>query len=303
MSYVRGKGYPEIARRNPTTGDFIAPFIRLGDTSTFNVSFTQDNFEVADSIQGVIHSVESIAYKYNAKIQLTIREVNIANLVFALQGASVNQDVVSILSNNPEIFSTGLLKNSYVQLANKGHIIDLVLKDNTNAVLALNTDYIHDGYGSIKLLKVSGYTQPFKASYTALSHTRIPILNTVSDELWIRFWQVNTLKRNSQQQFEKRCIEFYRVKFDITDLLSMLQDNDITNINLVGNVLLDKTKPLSSVLSQYGNMFVLEPLDANSPTKPTVNNSTNITSNSATLNISSVEDESAIDKTEIRISY
>jgi len=122
----------------------------------------------------------------------------------------------------------------------------------TPATLILGTHYTVDtDFGAVQFLDVSGFTAPFKASYTFGTATEIGIFTQALPERFLRLEGINTAQNNA-----KVLVELYRVAFDPLKEISFISD-EYNKFELEGSLLADTTKPFDAVLGQFGRIVQL----------------------------------------------
>lgn len=256
--YLRGKGYAEIAKRDGS-GNFIAPFTALGDLTTFEAKFGTNKVTVSENISGLDKTVVSAISNLNSELTAQIRDWKLANMINAFYGNSVDIAQQTVAPGSEESLPNGLIAGDRINLANKGKVSSLVVKDSAGSPITLvnGTHYNHDGYGGITILALTG-TQPYRVSYVAAAIKRVPMFVNPSADFWVRFWQKNTVAKNSDGSFKLRCYQFYQWQINPAETLALIADNEIATLPLSGTLLADQTKPESSSMSQYGDIFILD---------------------------------------------
>jgi hypothetical protein len=250
MSYYASfQGRVYLGERN-TNGDPIN--VRSpGNVADLSLSLKTDVIEHYESQTGQRAVDLRLVKQKSATVALTIEEFIKENLALALYGNYVtgsngNVTAEQIGGASPVIGDRYFLSHPKVS--------SLVVVDSaaTPATLTPGTHYTADtDFGAIQFLNTTGFTAPFKASYTFGAVTEIGIFTQPLPERFLRFEGVNTAAGNS-----KWLIELHRVAFDPLKKFDIIS-NDLNKFELEGSLLADSTKPYDAVLGQFGRIVQL----------------------------------------------
>lgn len=187
----------------------------------------------------------------SATVALTIEEFTKENLSLALYGSHVTGSGGSVI-NESVGGANPVLGDRYFLAHPKVSALTVVDSAGTPATLTEGTHYTLDAdFGALQFLDVTGFTAPFKASYTFGAVTEIGIFTQPLPERFLRLEGVNTAAGNA-----KVLIELYRVAFDPLKKFDIIS-NDLNKFELEGSLLADSTKPYDAVLGQFGRIVTL----------------------------------------------
>jgi hypothetical protein len=233
------------ATRNTTTGK---PGKRtwLGNASSASLKLSVDKSDKTESFSGARGLYGSLVKTKSATLEMTLDEFLPENLALGLHGAVVGVTAGTVAS---EAFPTGLLVGDEVQLANR-FVSSVVLKDSTGSPVTVDAaDYeVNATAGYIKLLDVSGYTQPFTAAYSYAAADNLALFSNVAPpERWITFDGINTVTG------KKIVLDLFRVQFDPVADFGLIND-DWGGLQLSGTCLLDAINLNNSNMGGYGRL-------------------------------------------------
>lgn len=130
--------------------------------------------------------------------------------------------------------------------------VTIVDSAGTPATLVLNSDYSIDlDSGIVTFIDVSGFTQPFKATYTEGDSTHVAVATRVTPEKYLLFRGIN-LADNEKPVFA----EFYRTRFGPAKKVSLKtpEGKEVAAFEYDLEFLADPTKPRDPVLGRYGRI-------------------------------------------------
>lgn len=249
--YFSGQGNVYIAERDSATGRPKA-FRHVGNVPELTINLSVETLEHKESMSGHRLVDLRLQTEKNCELSFTLEDFSIKNLELGMYGTS---SAVAGGSITGEAFPVGLVAGDIVRL-NNTKISALVITDSagTPATLTAGTDYrIRSAdFGTIEILNVGAFTQPFSASYTAAAAgTNVGLFQTPPKERWIRFEGLNTADENKPV-----LIELYRTLLDPQQELSLISD-ELLQMQLSGAVLYDATKVADAVLGQFGRIVIL----------------------------------------------
>lgn len=134
------------------------------------------------------------------------------------------------------------------------NVSDVVITDSTSGTaktLAASQYSVHGPGGSIVVNdKATGgvYEEPFKAAYTYGATDKVGMFTQPVPELWLHFEGVNTADGNKPV-----IVDLFKLQIDPTRQLDLITDSFGT-FELVGNALLDSSRPADGDLGQFGSI-------------------------------------------------
>ena len=248
MGYVslQGKMYAAVV-----TAGVPGAFRYLGNVPEGGLQFSTDVFSHSESTTGQRLEDLRIPRNKSAKINITLEDFVKENLALALYGAASNISGGSVTN---EALQTGLVAGDFVRTA-KPNISALIVTDSagTPATLTAGTHYeiTSATHGTIKIINVASFTQPFKLAYSNALATNVNMFTQNAQELWLKFDAIETVPGASN-----KLMELYRVTFDPTSDLQILH-NEIGKLPLAGSALYDPTKVNDATLGQFGRIVLL----------------------------------------------
>jgi len=245
--YFSGQGKLFVAKRD--VNGIPQAFRYLGNVSDFKPTFTTDVLEHKESSSGQrlpdLRQIKSKAASITAKLDEYTKE----NLALGLYGTAVTTAGASVTA---EVLPSALVVGNYARLKYP-EVSAVVVKDSAGspATLTLGTHYeiASANHGTLKILNLAAFVQPFKVDYTYGAHDRVAMFLADPDELFVRFEGVNTADGNKPV-----LLELYRVLFDPLKELASISD-DLGALDLSGSALYDATRVADTVLGQFGQFI------------------------------------------------
>ncbi len=222
-----------------------------GNVAELKLSLKTEVLEHFESQTGQRSLDHRMVKQKSATVNLTIEEFTKENLALALYGNHVTGAGGSV-TDEPVGGAAPAIGDRYFLSHPK--VAALVLRDSagTPATLTLGTHYTADtDFGAIQFLDVTGFTAPFKASYTFGTATEIGIFTQPLPERFLRLEGLNTAQGNAPV-----LVELYRVAFDPLKEISFISD-DYNKFELEGSLLADTTKSFDALLGQFGRIVQL----------------------------------------------
>lgn len=219
-----------------------------GNVASLSLSLNTDVIEHFESMSGQRSVDLRLIKQKSATVSLTIEEFTKENLALALYGNTVTGTSGSVTD---EIVggSSPAVGERYFLVHPKVSGLTIVDSAATPATLIAGTHYTADlDFGAVQFLDITGFTPPFKASYTYGAVDEVGIFTQPIPERYLRFEGVNTAAGNA-----KVLIELYRVAFDPLKRLDIITD-DLAKFELEGSLLADPTKPYDAALGQFGRI-------------------------------------------------
>lgn len=249
MPYFSGQGKVYVAERD-SNGNAKA-FRFIGNVPALNVSLSLDKLEHKEATSGQRLKDLEIIREKNAEFNCTLEEFTIKNLAMAFYGidAAITGSTVTA-----EVMPSALVAGDIVR-TRYGDISSVVVKDSAGspATLVAGTDYRINSakHGSIEILNVGSYVQPFKVDYAYAAQSNLPLFTGAAKERWVRFEGLNTADSD-----RPLLVELYKVKIDPATDFALIND-ELAQFELGGAVLDDPTKSADAVLGRFGRIVLL----------------------------------------------
>jgi len=222
-----------------------------GNVAELKLALKTDVLEHYESQSGQRTLDHRMVKQKSATVMLTIEEFTKENLALALYGTHVVGEPGTV-TDEPVGGATPVVGDRYFFAHPKVASVIVTDSAGTPASLTAGTHYTVDtDFGAIQFLDTSGFTAPFKASYTYGVATEIGIFTQALPERYLRLEGINTAENNA-----KVLVELYRVAFDPLKEISFISD-DYNKFELEGSLLADSTKPFDAVLGQFGRIVQL----------------------------------------------
>ena len=249
--YFSGQGKVFLAERDATTGQPGA-FRFVGNVPELKISLATEYLEHKESVSGQRLLDFRMLREKKCNLSFVLEDFSVQNLEMGMYGTSSVLDAETVTD---EAFPDDLVAGDFVRLAHP-KISTLVIKDSagTPATLVEDTDYriASADFGTIEILDVAGFTQPFTASYSsAAGGKNVTLFSQPAKERWLRFEGLNTADENAPV-----LIELYRALMDPQKEFSPISD-DLLKMDLEGAVMYDATKVSDAVLGQFGRIVML----------------------------------------------
>ena len=242
--FFSGQGKLYIAAR--ASNGNAGAFRYVGNVSDFKPQMATTTIEHKESTSGQRLTDLRLTTEKKANVDAVLDDFDKANLGLALYSTPVTVAGSSVTN---EVLPSALAVGDFVRLKYPD-VSAVVITDSTGTpltlVLGTNYEISSANHGTLKILNLGAYVQPFKAAYTYAAHDNVPMFNTAPAERWLRFEGINTADGDKPV-----LVELYRVLLDPLKELAVISD-DIGSLNLSGSVLYDDTKVADSYLGQFG---------------------------------------------------
>lgn len=247
MKLVSLQGKVYVANRD-ANGNPLA-FRYLENVPSIEITLESNTVEHFESTSGQRLQDGRLSIGKTAGIALTLDEWTQKNIALALYGTDA---VIAGSTVTAEKFPAMLKVGDYVRLKQQD-VSSLVIKDSAGApaTLVAGTDYelVSAKHGTVKILDVGAYTQPFKADYQYAGGVNVALFSAAPPELWLKVDGVNTAEGNKAV-----LAELYRVIFDPASTIQLIHNEGYGPLELAGSVLYDATKVSDATLGQFGRM-------------------------------------------------
>jgi hypothetical protein len=188
---------------------------------------------------------------------ITLKEATAKNLELILHGKKTANAGGAVAN---QAFPAGILAGEEHRLpgfAGIASALTIVDSAGVPAPLVLGTNYTVDlKYGRVKFINVTGFTQPFKASFTNAPSTRNSILTRRVVNKFLRFEGVNIGNNEGPVKF---LDEYYNATIMPASKLEP-KGEDFATFEMAFELLADDAKDAdqSGELGQFGNRLTLE---------------------------------------------
>jgi hypothetical protein len=247
-----GKGKVMLAERD--SGGNPGVFRRLGSVSALGLTPQVESIEHVESESGLNAVDGRVRTTRKLEISATLDNHKKENLALAVHGNVVAQ---ASGTASDEAFPTTVDVGDIIALAHVD-VSSVVIQDSagTPATLTVDTDYtLNAEHGSITMLDLGAYTQPFKASYSYAASDAVGIFTDDGKEYALRFEGLNLANKDKSTQ--PVLVKLHKVDFDPTGGLQLIQ-SEFGTFELKGPVLQDTDKAADSELGQFGEIVLLK---------------------------------------------
>lgn len=236
--YFSGQGKVYIGLRN-SDGSFNAP-VFVGNVPELTVSLENDNIEHKESQTGKRLLDLRLTREQKATVTLTLEDVHTANLELMLQGT---RSTIASGSATAEAGPTGPAAGSLWKLKHE-NVAAVVVKAGGTPLTNL-TDYTVDAaFGQVTFVTVQTLAITF--DYTFTTRVQVPMFGAAITERFLRFHGLNTANQN-----KKILVELYRLIFDPTNAMQLIND-DVATWQLTGSALYDSVREADPTLGPFG---------------------------------------------------
>ena len=246
--YFSGQGKLFIASR--LSSGLPGPLRFLGNVPELKIGLKTEKLEHKESTSGQRLTDLSLITGKSSSIEFPLEDFSQDNLALALFG---NKSSIAASTVTAEVMPTAAV-GDYLRLR-YGKVSAVVVKDSagTPATLTLGTDYSINSadHGSIKILNLGAFTQPFKVDYSYALQANVGMFQAAAVDRWLRFEGLNTAN-----ELKPVLVELYKVSLDPLSELALIGDN-LTKLTLSGAALYDDLKVGDAVLGQFGRVVDL----------------------------------------------
>lgn len=248
MQLVSLQGDSYVAKRLPNGQP--GAFRHLGVAPSIQIQLETNTVDHFESESGNRVQDGRLPLTKTATLSMTLDHWTSENLALALYGTSA---IIAGSTVTGEVLPSDLADGDFARLANQD-VSSVVVTDSAGspATLTLGTHYeiTSAKHGTIKLLGVSGLTQPFKVDYSFAGGVNLAIFDSAPLELWLMVDGVNTAEANAPVK-----AELYKVIFDPVSSIEFKHNEGYGMLELTGSALYDSTKVGDATLGQFGRMI------------------------------------------------
>jgi hypothetical protein len=238
----QGKVYLASRRPNGKPG----PLRWVGNAPQLQLKLEIQNADKTESFSGNRLLYGRLVQSKTATVNLTLDEATAENLALGLYGTPATVPAGNV-DNEP--LPDALIEGDIVRL-DHGHVSTLTLTDSAAPPETLNPDHwqwISPQAGLIALQDVSGYTQPFQASYQHAATINIALFTAPVPERTLFLEGINTVSGRRVN------VTLYRVTFNPIEQLDLISD-EWGSLSLTGAVLFDEVNGLDPELGGFGRI-------------------------------------------------
>lgn len=202
----------------------------LGNVTELSFSPQVEKLEHQESTSGKRAVDKTITTSRKVAMSMVGEDFSTGTLAISFQGAASTKAAGNVTA---EVFPAGLVAGDEVALANVD-ISNLVITDSSAVPVELDLDvhYTIDSaaHGSIVMLDVTGFTQPFKAAYDHGASESVDVMSGRSKTYELRFEGLNTAED------DRAVLVRARVQLEPGQQLSLIGDQ-FGNYTVNGDVL------------------------------------------------------------------
>jgi hypothetical protein len=236
-----------VGARNPTTGA-VTTYTDLGNAPKLSIALKTDTEILKESTSGQRLDMQRLEKGKSAEVTMELHNFDKRTLAMLLRSSA---EAVASGTVATETMPTGLVAGSIVKLAYP-FASNIILTDSAGTPATVDAaDYQVDAEGGmIRMLDVTGYTQPFKAAYDFAGNETMALFSQGKSGYELVFTGVNTAMGN-----EPMRVELYNVEFDPSENLDLITES--ANVfSLKGSMLIDPSKDAADpLLGQFGRVI------------------------------------------------
>lgn len=252
-NYFIGKG-PLFLADNDSNGNPGA----LSDVGEVMISYeiTKEYKSNFSSRNAVNEKDAHVPVSQEVKGTISLKEPTAQNLQLILHGKKTALAGGSVTA---QAFPAGVQAGESYRLpgfAGIASALTIVDSAGTPVPLVLGTNYTVDlNYGRVKFLLVSGFTQPFKASYTNAAATRNSILTQRVVNKFVRLEGLNIGNNDGPRKFVD---ELYSVTLMPATKVEGKGGDDFATYEMAFECVVNPQAALDEEFGRYGNRLTLE---------------------------------------------
>lgn len=219
----------------------------VGDAPKCDVALATESESRKESHSGQRLTSAYLQKGTDVTIALTLNWADAANLVLGLYGTAI---AVTAGTVTDEPLPAGLVAGDIVAVEHGG-ISAVVVKDSAGSPVTLvaNTDYRVDSAngGTIEILNVGSFTQPFEVSYSYTASADVTMFTSAPPERYLMLDGINTIDNSPVR------LRLYRVRFNPLSTLPLINES-FGQIELSGAVLYDSEAAADAELGGFGKI-------------------------------------------------
>lgn len=247
MAYFSGQGKILIAKIDAVTGKPGA-YREIGNVPEFSIEMDSDQVDHFEAMSGARTKDAVLVRSKSLTFTGQLEDWTDQNIAWATNGRLKS---ITGGAKTGEVAPLDLVAGSVWAL--KGQkVTSVVITDSTGSPVTVDSaDYtVNEDFGTITMVDVTGYTQPFKAAYTDGNTKAVTFLSDDSQKYALRFQGINTVNQ------QKVLIELYITQKSPTGTVPFIQE-DFGQISLQGEALSDASKTVDGDFGLFGRMIYL----------------------------------------------
>ena len=247
MKLFSFQGKVSLAKIDNATGA-VGAYRPIGNVPEFTIEMDSDQVDHFESMSGARTKDAVLVRAKSMTLAGQIEEASSENLAWATNGR-IKQ--ITGGAKTGDTSPTGMVAGSVWAL--KGQkITGLTITDSdTPANTVSPSDYALDAdFGSVTMLDVAGYEQPFIAAYTDGNTTAVTFMTDDTQLYALRFEGINTVDG------KKVLVELYRTQKDPTGSIPLINE-EFGQLSIAGEALADSTKTVDGNFGLFGRMIYL----------------------------------------------
>lgn len=223
------------------------------EIDSLSLSFSVEKIEHRSKRTSIAAKDVSVPYFFDATGSMTVSEDSAAILEKAFFGTTGTIAGGSFPATAFE--KTTVEVNDIIPLPDgKTHASSIVLTDSTGSPVTLDAgthyEIVDADAGLIKILSLSGLTQPLKVAGTEAAGQGVSLLKQRVFELWMRFKGINIVKNDAIE-----VLDLYRIQLSPTSEWQVMGDgSSVSSVTLEFDLLKDSTKAANATFGQYGRL-------------------------------------------------
>lgn len=249
--YLIGRGSLKIAERSVT--GFPLALVDVGECPQIELAPQVDYVDNKETRSAFARRDLHLPIGASMMLNITMKEKTAANLALLMGGevVTIAGGAVSALA-----WPTGIAageQRRLPDLAISVSSLSIVDSAGTPATLVSGTNYTADlDRGVITFLNVTGFTQPFKASYTVAAGETITFLSNMGKE-WYILAEILDISKRPNKKFN---VEIYRGVFDQPQAVA-LKGEDVAQFQTVITALDDdlRNETPGDPFGRYGRWY------------------------------------------------
>ena len=242
MPGFSGQGKIYLGKRTATGGPAALRWI--GNASVFRVGLSQDRRERKESYSGARGTHRSMTTGRAGEVTIVFDEFKKTNMAYIMLG-DVQAVAAASFTNRP--LPNGLVNGDTVALPWRDITVSGITDSATTpATVATNKYTVDSESGLITFIgAINTFTQPLKASGSYTEQDLVGAYNILQDETYILFDGTNT------DNNEKCRVEVFRVRLEPATTVDWINNDDFSDYELKGSVLIDNLKAANAAGGQY----------------------------------------------------
>lgn len=247
MAYFSGQGEILIAKIDAVTGQPGA-YRYIGNVPEFSIEMDSDQVDHFESMSGARTKDAVLVRSKSLTFSGQLEDWTEQNIAWATNGRLKS---ITGGAKTGEVAPPNLVAGSVWALKGQ-NVTSVVITDSAGSPVTVDpADYtVNAAFGTITMVDVAGYTQPFKAAYTDGNTKAVTFLSDDSQKYALRFEGINTVNQ------QKVLIELYITQKVPTGTVPFIQE-DFGQISLQGEALSDTTKTVDGDFGLFGRMIYL----------------------------------------------